>query len=284
VTHTDATVEQAFLLLDSAGLNLRGQSEALYADRERAEAVARLCQSFGAPPEGVKCPLAVFAQPFGPASVAVVQVADQPGGGLGFRVLVLPRQVYTRFYRDPFAVSDCFPPDWAASGLLPTLALSLDPRPRRAVDQLQKILETGGSETLLGAVQALVDGGRVYFVRPAPAPQLTRDIWRLLPDSVQAELWPASFAFANDLRFDLLVVPKAEGLPLDRYVTEEQAVEYPHGHYEFSLQYAVERGDQREVDHLLGRRSSAQMMRWLIYFVIFSVLSYLVIDFLLTFL
>jgi hypothetical protein len=284
VTDTEATVEQAFLVLDSAGLNLRGQSEALYADRERAEAVARLCQLFGSPPDGVKCPLAVFAQPFGLASVAVVQVADQPGGGIGFRVLVLERAVYTQYLRDPFTVSDRFPPDWAASGLLPALTMPLDAPPRRTVAQLQKVLETGGSPTLLGAVQALVDGGRVVFERPAPAPQLTRDIWQLLPDSVQTELWPASFAFANDLRFDLLVVPKSDGLALDRYVTEDQAVDYPEGHYELSLQFAVERGDQHEVDRLLGRRSSAQMMRWLIYFLIFSALAYLAIDFLLAWL
>jgi hypothetical protein len=283
VTRTEATVEQALLVLDQSGLNLRGQSDALYANRERAEAVSRLCAAFGTPPESVKCPLAIFAQPFGPASAAVVQVADQPGGGLGFRVLILDRAIYIEFFRDPFAVSDRFPPDWRAGGLLPSLTLPLDPPPRRTVAHLQKVLETGGSPTLLGSVQALVDGGRLYFERAAPAPELTRDIWRLLPDSVQAELWPASFAFANDLRFDLLVVPKAEGIALDRYVNEAQALDYPEGQYEFNLQYAVERGDQREVDRLLGRRSGKQMLRFLILLLIFGALSYLAINVLLRF-
>src|SRR5262249_38680556 len=108
---------------------------------------------------------------------------------------------------------------------------------------------------------------------------LARDIWHLLPDSVQAELWPASFAFANDLRFDLLIVPKSEGIALDRYVSEEQALDYPEGGYEFSLQYAVERGDQREVDRLLGRRSSKKMLRWLIILLIVLVAAYLGINY-----
>jgi len=280
VTPRQATVEQALYVLEGGTLYERGLSERLSA--EEREAAQRLCTAFGIPPVGVACPLAVFAQPFGTNSVAVVQVADQSGGRLGYRLLILERPAYAQFLRDPFAVSDRFPPDWSAQGHLPALEHPAEAPPRRTVAQLQKVLETGGSPTLLGAVQALVDGGRVVFERPAPAPQLARDIWNLLPDTVQTELWPASFAFANELRFDLLVVPKAGALALDRYVTEEQAVDYPQGHYEFSLQYAVEHGDQREVDRLLGRRSSAQMLRWLIYFLVLSVVAYMAINFLLT--
>ena len=55
----------------------------------------------------------------GTNSVAVVQVAVQSGGRLGFRLLILERPAYAQFLRDPFAVSDRFPPDWSASGLLP---------------------------------------------------------------------------------------------------------------------------------------------------------------------
>jgi hypothetical protein len=281
VTPPETTVEQAIFVLEGGNLYERGFSERL---SEQREAALRLCVAFGAPPAGLKCPLAVFAQPFGADSVAVVQAGDLPGERLAFRLLVLPRLAYAQFLRDPFAVSDHFPPDWGATGLLPALTLTLEPPPRRSVAQLQKVLETGGSPTLLGAVQALVDGVRVVFERPAPAPQLVRDIWALLPDSAQAELWPASFAFANDLRFDLLIVPKADGLPLDSYIREEQAVDYPEGRYEFSLQYAIERGDQREVDRLLGRQSSKQMLRWLIYFVLFGLLAYLAINFMLNFL
>lgn len=223
----------------------------------------RLCRSFGIRPEGAACPAAIFAYPFGPQHAAVVQVADlpYPPAALGFRFLVLPRRWYSDFIADPFHVSDQFPANFAMKGELPTLSWPDDPPPRRTIAQLQKVLQTGGSPTLLGGVQALIDGGRLVFERPAPAPQLVRDLWQLLPYSSQAELWPATFAFGNDLGFDLLIVPKKEGLPLDRYISEEQATDYPEGRYELYLQIAVENGQQHDLDRLLARRSSRQTLR-----------------------
>jgi hypothetical protein len=273
-----ATIEQTIFVRErSSPAQERGASDGLAAVTTsdwRAEATA-ICAKFGEPRDGIACPLAVFAQPVSWNCVAVVQVADLPDGRLGFRMLFVPRRLYSDFIRDPFAVSDRFPPDWTVQGSLPALDWPDVPPARRTLDQLQKVLESGGSPTLLGAVQVLVDGGRVVFERPAPAPQLIRDIWQLLPASVQGELWPASFAFSNDLRFDLLVVPKAEGLELDRYVTEERAVDYPEGRYEFGLQYAVEHGDQAEVDRLLNRRSGKQVLRTSAYVLFFGVLIYL---------
>ena len=150
--------------------------------------------------------------------------------------------------------------------------------PRRTVEKLQEVLKTGGSTTLLGAVQGLIDGGRLVFERSAPAPQLVRDLWQLLPYSAQAELWPTTFAFGNDLRFDILVVPKTDGLSLDRYITEEQALDYPEGRYELGLQFAVEGGNQRELDHLLGRRSSKQMLRLALFILFGGVIAYVGIN------
>lgn len=246
--------------------------------------VERLCRGFGTPVPGIACPLAVFAQPFGARHVAIVQVADLPGLGLGFRFLALSRRLYANMIADPFRVADYFPPTWDRIGSLPTLAWPNQPQPRRTVEQLQHVLQTGGSPTLLGAVQGLVDGGRLVFERAAPATQLVRDLWQLLPTSAQAELWPTTFAFSNDLNFDILVVPKAEGLKLDRLITEEQALDYPERRYEFSLQYAVEHGDQRELDALLGRRSSKQMLRLALFILIGGVLGYIAINMLLRFL
>src|SRR5579883_2305933 len=76
----------------------------------------RLCTAFGERPAGVPCPAAVFAQPLGKQHVAVVQVADQGTddagrpGALGFRLLVLPRPIYSRWIGDPFLVAEHFPP------------------------------------------------------------------------------------------------------------------------------------------------------------------------------
>src|SRR5262249_37683008 len=113
----------------------------------------------------------------------------------------------------------------------------------------------------LGGVQALVDGGRLVFERPAPATELLRSLWMLLPHSTRNQLWPASFAFGNALHFDVLVVPRAVGDDYEGYLTEEQTGDYPQGRYELGLQIAAEAGDQRELDALFARRSRAQTFR-----------------------
>src|SRR5207237_215461 len=122
------------------------------------------------------------------------------------------------------------------------------------VADAQAALRTGDSVTLLGAAQALVDGGPVVFERPAPDPDLVRRLWLLLPASTRAELWPAEFAPANALGFDLLVTPKA-GDDCAGYLSEQQAGDYPEGRYELNLQIAAEAGDQAALDALFARRS-----------------------------
>src|SRR5690349_14125025 len=73
-------------------------------------AAERLCTSFGERPAGVACPGCVFAQPFAPGHVAIVQAADQGRddagrpGALGFRLMILPEELYSRIGGDPFAV------------------------------------------------------------------------------------------------------------------------------------------------------------------------------------
>lgn len=227
----------------------------------------RLCTGFGERPAGVACPLAVFAHPFGPKHVAVVQVADQGQdeagrpGALAFRILVLPMKEYGKGIGDPFLIADRFVPDWRARDWLPTLDWPDEPLPRRTVEATQQVLKSGDSPTLLGGVQALVDGGRMVYERPAPAADLVRGIWSLLPQSTRAYLWPATFAFGNTLDFDLLAVPRADPRDFAGYLTEEQAGDYPQGHYELNLQIAAESGDQYDLDRLFERRSSGQTLR-----------------------
>ncbi|MFL5339553.1 MAG: hypothetical protein ACJ8F7_05230 [Gemmataceae bacterium] len=270
-----APVAQALYFRDRDELRFAGKS-ADFADGW-VEAAESLCRGFGPPLAGVACPEALIARPLGPRHVAVVQVADRPGG-LGFRVLALPRVFYAGWIGDPFLVSERFPPDWSAKGELPTLTWPAEAPPRRTVAQLQQVLQTGGSQTLLGAVQALVDGSRVVFERAAPAPQLVRDLWALLPNSSRAELWPATFAYGTELGFDVLVVPPAAVAKPDRYLTEEQVVDYPEGRYEFSLQYAIEHDDQRELNQLLRRPGSRQRVRLLFFLVAGVTITYIAIN------
>jgi hypothetical protein len=241
-----------------------------FADEWLAEA-ERLCTGFGERPAETACPACVFAQPFGPRRVAVVQAADQGRddagrpGALGFRLLVLPREAYFRLGGDPFHLADQFPPPWDAHDSLPTL-FEAAAAPPRTVAALHKVLDVPHSATLLGGVQALLDGGRLVFERSEPDDRLLRQLWALLPDSSRAELWPASFAFGNAHRFEAVVVPRAPAADYPGYLFEEQAGDYPEGRYELALQTAVESGNQADLDALLARRSRRQMVRlaWLL--------------------
>jgi hypothetical protein len=232
-------------------------------------AAERICTGFGDRPAGVACPTAVFAQPFGKSHVAVVQVADRGAddagrpGALGFRLLVLPRDDYLFLGGDPFALSDRYPPSWEKRGELPTLSCPAEPPSRRTVAEIQALFERHKliQPTLLGSIQALVDGGRVVFERCEPDPDVIRALWRLLPTRSRAALWPATFAFGNRLGFHALVVPKVHGVEFADYVREEQAGEYPEGRYEHGLQVAAEAGDQAELDVLFARRSRADVWR-----------------------
>jgi hypothetical protein len=253
-------IEQALWVSARRGFRLRGRSPG-FPDEWLPEA-EELCAAFGERLPGVECPSCVFAQPFGKRFVAVVQVADQGGtdGCLGFRQLVFSRRDYPLLGGDPFTLAERFPPDWNRGGELPTLTTA-PPVSARSVEEVQNVLKTPDGPSLLGGVQALLDGGRLVFQRPGPDTGLLRNLWTLLPVSNRCELWPASFAFANSLRFDALVASRPVGEAFEGYLTEEQAGDYPQGRYELSLQIAAESGNQAELNALFARRSRAQTWR-----------------------
>lgn len=251
--------------------------------------VQRILIAFGARPVGIACPSAVFAQPLGRGHVMVVHVADLDAPGMaerpvGLHVVVLPRDMYTQFWHDPFLIAERVVPDWRAQGDLPSLTWPAEPLPVRTVEQVREVLqrikgpplseEELGEEqieqhrvenslgpALLGGVQALVDGGQLVFHRPAPDTELVKALWMLLPNSSRGEIWPASFAFSNELRFDILVVPRFNVEDYQGYTTEDLAADYPEGHYEYNLQKGAEAGDQHELNILFERRSLKQTWR-----------------------
>ncbi|MFO0851612.1 MAG: hypothetical protein U0871_24080 [Gemmataceae bacterium] len=219
---------------------------------------------FGDRPRGIRCPSAVFAFRYHEFVYVVGQAADLgdgPNPPLGFRFLLIDRRNYPG---DPFVIADRFPPNWNASGDLDPLDWPAEPLPRRAVDDLQRLLKAGDSSLLLGGAQALLDGSKVLLESPAPDADTVRALWQLLPDSVRHTQFPATFAFGNDLGFDLVVLPPDGGLEprrLPGYLTADQARDYPEGRYELALQTAIEAGDQRELDRLFARRSSQDTLR-----------------------
>jgi hypothetical protein len=253
----DLRIAQGLLVADARGVRVVARSDGF--DDPEAERVAVL---FGRRPPGAACPLAHFACPFGARHVAVVQVADRPGPNdpLAFRFLVLDRQLY-KHLGDPFAVADRYPPRWDLSGPLPTLEWPHEVLPPRTVEQIDSILRHGDSPLLLGSTQALVDGSRVVVKRTAPDEDLLRGLWQLLPDRSRCDLWPASFAFSLELGFHFAAMPGVPPLDRNKFHDEERVRDYPPGGYELSLQIAAEHGDQRELDRLFARRTSAETLR-----------------------
>jgi len=226
-----------------------------------APEVERIVAGFGLS-AGVSAPDCLFAVPFARRRVAVVSVS-----GRRFRFLVLPRALYDAI-PDPFTIAERFPPRWESSGTLATLEWPEERLPKRTIEQLDAIFKHGDGPFLLGACQTLVDSGRIALVRPEPAPQLCRDLWNLLPDSTRRQTWPATFAYSTDLSFGLVVMPQMPEGGMTGYLSEDQARDYPESRYERELQVAVEHGDQRTVDRLLARRSSAETLRLALWIVL----------------
>src|SRR5262249_607821 len=83
----------------------------------------------------------------------------------------------------------------------------------------------------------------------------------------RCDLWPASFAFALELGFHIAAMPEVPPLNPNLFHDEERARDYPQGGYELNLQIAAENGDQRELDRLFARRTSAQTLRLGLYIV-----------------
>jgi hypothetical protein len=242
---------------NGAGPALRARSTG-FRDDWLAEA-DRLRAGFGQRPPGVACPEAVFALPLDGTHVAVVRAADH-GDALAFYLLALPHVLYADLGGDPFHLADQYPPPWQAQGELQPLAPP-QPAPYRSVEAVRKALDVPNSATLLGGIQALVDGGRLVFERSGPDPHLLRSLWLLLPTATRAELWPTTFAFSNAHGFDVAVLPRARGPEVERYVTEEVAGDYPEGRYELAVQTAAENSDQDDLDRLFSRRSRSQTLK-----------------------
>ena len=217
--------------------------------------VERIVEAFGLP-AGVSAPASLFVVPFNRRQVAIVSLL-----GRRFRFLVLRRALYDAI-PDPFAIVTRFPPNLESTGTLPSLEWPEEPLPKRTVQLLDGIFKNGDGPFLLGACQTLVDSGRILLVREQPDTKRIQDLWLLLPDSTRRQTLVATFAYSTALPFNLVVLPKIpeDGIPIG-YLNEDQTRDYPESRYERELQVAVESGDQRTVDRLFARRTSAETLK-----------------------
>ena len=276
----DLRIHQGLLTSDRRGVRVVASSE----DFPTPDA-ERIVVLFGSRPEGVACPRAHFACPFGKGQVAIVLVADQHLAGssetaLAFRFLVMSRGLYQHL-GDPFAIADRYPPAWTVTGTLPDLDWPMEVLPPRKVEDVDHALKTGDSGLLLGGVQALVDGNHLLIQRDGPDENLVRNLWLLLPTRTRRDLWPASFAFSNELGFHAVVLPTVPTKLGYTDLTEEQARDFPSSRYELNLQIAAESGDQAELDRLFERRTSQETLRLGVGMVIAALATAAVFKFLL---
>jgi hypothetical protein len=144
--------------------------------------------------------------------------------------------------------------------------------PERTLEQLDALLKAGDVALLLGSAQALVDGNRVLLARAEPAEPFVRAVWHLLPDRTRRDLWPATFAFSDDLGFHAAVgptlpTPARDGVPV---LTEDALRDYPQSSYELSLQTAIESGDRAGLRKLLARRTPDDTIRLGLYMLAFA--------------
>jgi hypothetical protein len=272
----DLRIQQAIALADARGVKIIAATPEL----DTAE-VERIAVLFGSRPTGIACPLAHFASPFGKTHVAVVRVEDRPGEFLGFRFLVLHRELY-RHLGDPFAISDLFPANWHATGTLVELEWPPERLPERTLEQLDAVLREGDGPLLLGAVQAIVDGNRVLIKRDAPDEALVRGLWQLLPDRSRVDRWPATFAFSDELGFHAAVLPVLSAAPREpKPLTEEAVKDYPASSYELNLQIAIESRDREGLRRLLARRTADDTIRLGLYMIAFAVIMVIMFRFIL---
>ena len=269
----DLRIQQAVVIGDSRSVRVVSHTDDF--DVPEAERIAVV---FGPRPDGVACPLAHFACLFGATHVATVRVEDR-GDALGFYFLILARELY-RHLGDPFAIADRYPPNWTATGILPDLAWPMEVLPERTLEQLHGIIKSGDVSLLLGSAQALVDGNRVLLTREEPAERLIRDLWQLLPDRTRCELWPATFAFSNELGFHAAAGPTLATARHGVQALSEDAVrDYPQSNYELNLQIAIESGDRRGLKKLLARRTADDTIRLGLYLLAFALISAAVLKF-----
>ncbi len=268
---------QALIRRDSDDSLIVGFCSPAFETGWHARAVA-VCEAFSAEPPSSNLPAALFVQRLDRNHLMILRTQAEAKASAGpsrFHLLIADRRDYATLQYDPFTLAGQFAPDWIAAHDLPDLEWQGPAPPRRSIADVQQVLKGQNGPELLGGCQALIDGSQLLFLRSEPDSKVVRNIWMLLPYSNRLELMPATFAWNNKLRFDIVVTTGDRAGNFAGFMTEEQAGGYPEGRYELSLQTAAEAEDQESLEVLWSRRSRREV--WRLGFLLVAVLAILAV-------
>ena len=180
--------------------------------------------------------------------------------GAHARLLFFPRREYEAFGQ-PFLLDAHFAPDWPAPPGAEPLVWDGSEIAPRTCPQLMDLFKSHDMPLILGAAQALVDGGRLGLVAGAESPGTLAAVWQLLPTALQGRRTVCAVADLPGAGFDAFVTRRPPDPWPVAVLSSEQARDYPHGGYEFALQSAVEHGDEAALARVLSRRPSLDPVR-----------------------
>ena len=182
------------------------------------------CRRYGEAPAGSEPSHALFALRLQSGPWAIVGVspqgADDRGrpGALAFHALIVSARDYRRAGSNPFAFAGAIRPDWSEGATLES---------RRWAAEAAKV---GGkpADPRVGAIaRALGRRRRIALKSEGPAEGLVREVWAALPGSTRRRASMATWAFGNANRFDLVALPRLDGVELDRSYIDPASLDAP---------------------------------------------------------
>lgn len=223
------------------------------------ELARKIIGDFGPSPTGDVS--ALLSMPFGLRHWAVIDVQLRGKATLGFRFLILSKTEWMSGV-DPFLLSQSYPPDWDSRGHTDSFQHELVFTPP-TVEQVAIWLKEHDRATLLGGLQAVLDGAKLWHESTNTSTAYVRTLWNLLPYRSRFDFNFSTFSFQPMAELKYQVLPK-EALPALLPVgvlSLQQTGDYPLGRYEQALQLAITDGDAGEFEMLLRRRTSRDTLR-----------------------
>ena len=191
---------------------------------EWLEGLKAACQRLGERPAGASPAGGLFALrlPGGPWMVVGVsdQGADDRGrpGATAFHALFLRPREYRKAGDSPFPLAGALRSDWTADvRTLPAGSIEIGPEePAPPTDDRARSI-----------AMAIATGRRVSVKADAPIDALARAVWAILPRPARRRASVATWAFGNGNRFDLVALPRLEGVEFDGSYRDAEALDAP---------------------------------------------------------